>query len=72
MVNNASELLEAAYDYEQALWSPARMNITLGCGCGCGGDSYTPESFDQENNEAEKAIARFKKICEYYKIEWDL
>jgi hypothetical protein len=69
---NASELISAAYDYEQALWAPGRMSVTLGCNCGCGGDSYTPEQYEKENKEAQEAVDRFKSICQHYKIEWDL
>jgi len=58
-------------DYDVALWSPSRMHVKFGCDCGCGGSSYTVESWDKEEDEANAALERAKKFCEEYNIEYD-
>lgn len=66
-----SELLEIVQDYEQALCSPSRMQVRFGCDCGCGGDSYTAESWDAEEESAEKSIEKAKEFCTKYGIDYD-
>lgn len=66
-----SELKELFYNYEQARWSPTRMNVHFGCDCGCGGDTYTQESWDAKEEEAHHHINIMKAWCDAYDIEWD-
>jgi hypothetical protein len=66
-----SQLKELINNYEQALWSPSRMHVNFGCDCGCGGDTYTPESWDAEEQQAAVDIALMKLWCSNHNIEWD-
>lgn len=66
-----STIIEIVQAYESAQWSPSRMSVHLGCDCGCGGDDYTPESWDEEEREADKAIAEAMNLCRQLGIEYD-
>lgn len=66
-----TDLVTLVNEYEQATWSPSRMEVRLGCECGCGGDSYTSESYEEEEQEAERAINRIKHFCIKYNIDYD-
>lgn len=66
-----TELKELIHNYEQALWSPTRMNVHFGCDCGCGGDTYTTESWDAEEARADEDIYKMKEWCYNNNIEWD-
>lgn len=66
-----SDLKYMFSNYEQALWSPTRSAIRLGCDCGCGGDSYTQETWDAEEEQARISIGIMKAWCIAHNIEWD-
>lgn len=66
-----TELKELINNYEQALWSPTHMNVHFGCDCGCGGDTYTQESWDAEEFQAQRDIDIMKAFCYDHNIEWD-
>jgi hypothetical protein len=68
---NFSELAVIFSNYDKALWSPTRMNIKLGCDCGCCGNSYTKESWDAEEAQAQKDIDIMREWCYNNGIEWD-
>lgn len=59
------------YNYESAKSSPSRMAVRFGCDCGCGGDSYTAESWDEEERFANESILEMKHLCEKLNIEYD-
>lgn len=66
-----SEVLEIVHAYECALYSPSRTGVHLGCECGCGGNGCTPELWDAEEQFANEAIAKVKRFCSIYMIEFD-
>jgi len=66
-----SEIEDVFNDYASARWSPSRSAVTLGCECGCGGDSYTFESYNEEEDAADAAIAKMKQLCDTLGIEYD-
>lgn len=66
-----SEVEAIVRAYDDALWSPTRMHVQLGCGCGCGGDRYTLESWNAEEQAADEAIEAAKKFCQDLGIEYD-
>ena len=66
-----SEVHEMIRDYEYALYSPSRTGMHLGCECGCGGNKYTVELWDAEEQFANEAIAKAKRFCSTYLIEFD-
>lgn len=66
-----SDVQEIISAYENAMWSPSRMEVRYGCDCGCGGDSYTPESWDAAEQEAADAITKAEEFCKLYNIEYD-
>lgn len=68
---NFSKLEELFCDYDEAKWSPSRMQVHFGCDCGCGGDSYTEERWDVAEDEANKAITKMISFCNDYGIEYD-
>ena len=66
-----SELVTLFQDYENALYSPSRSEVKFGCDCGCGGDSYTAESWDEEEQYAADSIVKMKEFCTKYGIYYD-
>lgn len=66
-----STLVQIVQAYESAQWSPSRMNVHFGCDCGCGGDDYTAELWDEEEKEADRAIAEAIALCKRLGIEYD-
>lgn len=66
-----SELVTLFNDYENALYSPSRSEVKFGCDCGCGGDSYTKESWDEEEQYAADSIVKMKEFCTKYGIYYD-
>ena len=66
-----SELEELFQDYDQAKWSPSRMEVHFGCSCGCGGDSYNEKSWDAEVDAANDAILKMVSFCNTYRIIYD-
>lgn len=66
-----STVVQIVQAYESAQWSPTRMNVHFGCDCGCGGDSYTLETWDEEEHEAQNAIIEAMQLCSRLGIEYD-
>jgi hypothetical protein len=66
-----SQLIELIQNYDYALQSPSRMHVKFGCDCGCGGNSYTTESWDEEERQANISIKEAILFCEKYGIEYD-
>jgi hypothetical protein len=66
-----SELNKIFMNYDTARWSPTRSSIRFGCDCGCGGDTYTQESWDAEEAQAQKDIDIMIEWCYNNGIEWD-
>ena len=66
-----SDIEALMFDYKFAAYSPSRMHVIFGCECGCGGNSYTAESWTEEEDNAIKAIERVKLFCDRYGIEYD-
>ena len=64
------DIHELFLDYNEAIWSPSRMDVHIDCGCGCGGDSYTLEQWNKEEQAAEEAIANMKAFCAVFGIEY--
>ena len=57
--------------YQDAKYSPSRLDIHIGCDCGCGGENWTVETWDKQEAEAQVAIDNLKEFCKLYNIEWD-
>jgi hypothetical protein len=68
---NWSDIVSLVADYETAMWSPTRMSVQFGCECGCGGDSYTKESWDEEEHAAHESIDAAIAFCEKHGITYD-
>ena len=66
-----SDVLDIVRAYESALWSPSRTGVRLGCDCGCGGDSYTVESYEEEERQANDDILAAMNMCKRLGIEYD-
>ena len=66
-----SELVTLFQDYENAMYSPSRSEVKFGCDCGCGGDSYTSESWDEEEQYAADSIVKMKEFCTKHGIYYD-
>lgn len=66
-----SDLEELFQNYDQAKWSPDKMEVHFGCDCGCGGDSYTEKSWDAEVDAANDAIVKMVSFCNTYGIKYD-
>ena len=66
-----TEVEELFQNYDQAKWSPDKMEVHFGCGCGCGGSSYTEEQWDREVDDANESIVRMVSFCNLYGIEYD-
>lgn len=66
-----SDIQDMLYDYENAMYSPSRSDVHVGCDCGCGGNSYTIESYDAEEETAERAIKAIKEFCETHGFEYN-
>lgn len=67
-----SDLLSMVHAYEYALYSPSRTGVHLNCDCGCGGNNYSKELWDAEEQAADEAIAKAKRFCSTYLIEFDV
>jgi len=66
-----SDIVNLVADYNSAMYAPHNMCVHLGCDCGCGGDSYTPESWDDECKDADEAVQRAIDWCNLYGVEYD-
>lgn len=66
-----SDLLSTVHAYERALYSPSRTGVHLNCDCGCGGNNYSKELWNAEEDAADEAIAKAKRFCSIYMIEFD-